>query len=94
MPTVTAQIKNVRRYKDNVQFQAVSGNNIIVREVEASQFSTWEELAAWLINQEFDFALEPDWEKTLTITFHIETVVDPETGLSSQIRVVDSVIAA
>lgn len=88
MPIANIQITQAKQIKNNITFTAQQGNNVITREVDVSEFSTWQQFAQWIINQSPDFVLLPDKLKSLSITFHTET--DPETGATT--RIVDSVI--
>ena len=94
MPTIQVDLIEVkeRPNTNNVIITAMQGDRIITREIDRSEFDTWEKFADWLINQEPEFILLPDKEKSLGITFHIETVTDPETGIETTIRVVDEVV--
>lgn len=92
MPTTTIQISNVKRKKNNVSFSATSGTEVIERILNINDIDNWDDFANWLINQESDFDLLPNKEKSLAITFHTEIVTHPEFGDSTTIKVVDEVI--
>ncbi len=92
MPIVNIQISDVKRVKDNVSFIATSGNDVIERTLNINTVDGWQDFAGWLIGQQADYNLMPNKEKSLSITFHTETVIDPETGEEATIRVVDNVI--
>lgn len=93
MPTINIQISDVKRIKDNVLFQAIADNDdTIERTLEFELINNWNDFAGWLINQESDYTILPAREKNLAITFHMETVIDPETGEESVIKIVDNVI--
>jgi len=94
MPTVNIQISDVKRIKDNVSFIATSNNKVIERTLDISDVDTWLVFSDWLINQDPDFNLDPDKEKSLDITFHVETGIDPETGNEFTFRVADGVIVS
>jgi len=94
MPTIQVDLTEVkqRRGSNNILFTATDSlNRQIVREIDASNIETWPEFATWLISQEPEFIRLADKEKSLSITFHTETLTDPETGAKSTIRVLDSV---
>lgn len=93
MPTIQVDLIEVkeRPNTDNIILTARQENKIITREIDRGAFDTWEIFADWLINQEPELVMLPDKEKSLSIVFHTETVIDPETGQSSIIKVVDSV---
>lgn len=94
MPTVQVQLSDVkqRRETNNVLFTATDNQNRqIVREIDATDIDTWTAFAEWMILQDVEFITLPDKEKLLEITFHTETVTDPETGEEVTVRVLDSV---
>lgn len=93
MPTVQVDLIEVkeRAGTDNVIFTAYQGNKVITREIDHSEFDTWETFANWLLSQEPQFVLLPEKEKSLEISFHFETIVDPETGQEITVKVLDSV---
>ncbi len=93
MPTINIQISNVKQKQSIITFIATDENDrVIERVLDRSDINDWTDFANWLINQEPDFELLPDKEKSLSITFHTETVTDPETGSEATIRVVDGVV--
>lgn len=93
MSTIDIQISNVVRVKDNVTFIAVDDNNrAIKRTLNIDLVDSWDNFADWLINQNPDYEVLPEKEKSLNITFHNEISVDPETGEETTFRVVDNVI--
>jgi hypothetical protein len=89
MPTIQVDLIEVKQRlgTDNVVFTAKQGDSIITREIDISEFDTWETFADWLINQEPQFVLLPEKEKSLSIEFHTE-IIEDET-----VRILDSVIA-
>lgn len=93
MPTIQVDLIEVKEHPgtDNVIFTALQGDRIITREIDRSEFDTWEIFADWLINQGPQFVLLPEKQKSLEISFHFETVVDPEVG-EVTIKVLDSVV--
>lgn len=91
MPTIDIEISNIKRVKNNISFTATTGNKVIERTIDFNTVDSWQEFAEWLINQEPDYQLLPDKEKRLSITFHSETVFDPESNTEAQIKVVDNV---
>lgn len=86
MPTTIIQIVEAKRVKNNITLTAKQGDNVITREIDVSEFDTWQKFAQWVINQAPDFVLLPDKQKTLTITFHNET----QEGVI--VRIVDNVV--
>lgn len=94
MPIIDIQITEVKRIKDNITFKAVSGNNVIERTLNFNTVDNWTDFADWLVNQSADYVLVPNKEKSLSITFHTETLTDPETGIETTIRIVDNVIVS
>lgn len=94
MPTVTIDVIRVDKLaSDNliVEIEAVQNSNRIVRTIDLDDYSSWSDFASWLINQTPDRTSQDDWRRSLEITFHTETVIDPETGEESTTRVVDEV---
>ena len=92
MPTIQVILSDVKQRKgtENILFKVTDNNDRqIVREVDTSQFDAWNDFATWLINQEPEFVLRPDKEKTLEIVFHSE-IIDGETG-PVNINVLDTV---
>ncbi len=89
MPTINVQISNVKRKKNNISFTATSNNKVIERTLNIADIDSWPDFAAWLVNQEPDFVLVPDKEKSLSITFHAETF-ETEFGQTTK-NVVDDV---
>ena len=89
MPTIQIDLTEVKQRPNtnNVIFTAHQDDRVITREIDLSEFDTWGKFADWIINQEPEFVLLPDKEKSLEIEFHVE--IDPETEASY--RVVDSV---
>jgi len=93
MPTVNIQISDAKRIKNNVTFLAVADNDdAIERTLEFDLVDNWTDFADWLINQQPDYKMLPAKEKSLAITFHTETVIDPESGEEGTIKVIDNVI--
>lgn len=92
MPVINIQISDVKRDRDNITFQATTGNKVIQRTLNINDVDNWQDFANWLINQQPDFELMPDKEKSLSIEFHTEAIIDPETGTESTTKVVDEVI--
>lgn len=94
MPTVTIDVVRVDKLpNDNriVEIEAVQNSNKIVRTIDLDDYSSWDEFATWLVNQTPDRTSQDDWRRSLEIDFHTETVIDPETGIESTVRVVDEV---
>ncbi len=91
MPTITVQISNIKRVKNNISFIATTGSKVIERTLDFSTVDSWQEFAEWLINQEPDYTLLKGKEKSLSITFHNEAFVDPDTKNESTLRIVDNV---
>lgn len=87
MPTTNIQLIEVKQRPNtsNIVFTAQSGNRIITREIDISEFDSWQQFAQWIINQEPEFILQPDKEKSLSIEWHTETLED------DTIRIVDNV---
>ncbi len=54
--------------------------------------ATFEDYVKWYINQKPDYKRVPDREKELRITFHPETIIDPETGESVTTNILDDII--
>ena len=90
MPTITVNITDVKRKGNNIQLTAQQGNKVIYRTLDRSSVDSWDDFANWLINQEPDFELLPEKNKTLEITFHTETV-DTELG-EVTVKVLDGVV--
>lgn len=96
MPTIQVQLKDVKRQRGstNVKFTATDNlNRQVERMIDESEFEdlTWTNFAEWLIQQNVEWELLPEKEKSLEIIFHQETVADPETGQDYTVRVLDSV---
>lgn len=94
MPTIQVVLSDVKQRKgsNNILFVATANNgNQIVREIDSSQIDTWQSFAEWMLAQESEFVLLPDKEKSLSITFHTETLID-EFGNPYSVRIVDDVI--
>lgn len=94
MPTVIIDVVKVDKLPGLsrvIEIEAIQGNNSIIRTISLDDFATWEEFATWLVNQTPDRTGQPDWRRSLEVTFHAQTVIDPDTGAESTIRVVDSV---
>lgn len=90
MPTVTIDVKAEKNQStDVVQLELSHGE----RQVEMTAYRDWtlERLAQEILAQRF--LEEPDraFEAVLEITFHVEEVVDEETGEVSTVRVLDEV---
>lgn len=94
MPTIEVQLSTVkqRRNSNNVILTATDNlNRQIVREIDISDIDTWAAFAEWLIQQEPEFVILPEKEKSLGITFHTETKIDPETDREYSVRILDNV---
>lgn len=99
MPTVNVQIGDIRRKGNNVHLVVtdLSSNKVVERTLNKDDINNWDDFASWLVNQDYDYELLPDKEKSLSITFHTETInVEGPTGeiISVTVRVVDGVIVA
>ncbi len=94
MPTINIQISNVKQKQTIITFTATDENNqVIERVLDRTDIDSWTDFSTWLLNQNSpDYELLPDKEKNLSITFHTETVIDPEFGTESTIKVVDDVV--
>lgn len=68
-----------------VEIEAEAGDNRIVRTINLDDFDTWEEFAAWLVNQQPDRVSQADWRRRLVVDFHVEQ------GEDGSVRVVDAV---
>lgn len=88
MPTIIVNITDVTRVKNNVSFKATSGDAVIERTLNVNTVDNWDDFAQWLLDQQPDYDLLPDKEKSLSITFHTETLE----GVTR--RVLDSVIVS
>jgi len=94
MPTVTIDVIKVSKLPGQnriVEIEAVQAENSIIRTIDLDDYSSWQEFATWLVNQTPDRISQDGWRRSLEITFHTETIIDPETGAESIIRVVDDV---
>lgn len=96
MPTIQVQLSDVKRQRGstNIKFTATDNlNRQIVRMIDEGEFDdlTWANFAEWLIQQDVEWELLPEKEKSLEITFHQETNTDPETGQDYTVRVLDGV---
>lgn len=93
MPTTDIQINNAIQTKNNVTFIAIDeSNGVIKRTLNIDLVDNWNDFASWLINQNPDYEILPEKEKNLSITFHTETEIDPETGEEGTVRIVDNVV--
>lgn len=93
MPTVIFDVF-VTQERNLLEVEATRGDDVVRSVLLASEITTLDELAAWVINQAAK-TRTPDaaLQRRLTVTFHIEQVPDPETGLPVDTRVIDSVSA-
>lgn len=96
MPTIQVQLSDVKRQRGstNIKFTATDNNNRqIERTIDEAEFDdlTWTSFAKWLIQQNVEWELLPEKEKSLEIKFHQETLTDPETSQEYTVRVLDSV---
>lgn len=90
MPTITIEAKaTVNRSNDIVELELSRGNRQVT--MTARRDWTLEQLAEEILAQSFPEEPDRTFEAALTITFHTEEVTDPETGLVSTVRVLDSV---
>lgn len=95
MPTIQVQLSDVKRQRGstNIKFTATDNNNRqIERMIDEAEFDdlTWTSFAKWLIQQDVEWELLPEKEKSLEIKFHQETIED-EFGNEITVRVLDSV---
>jgi protein-tyrosine-phosphatase len=90
MPTVTIEARAKVNQSDSIVELELSHND---RQVNMTARRDWtiERLAQEIVTQEFPEEPDRTFEKALTITFHTEEVIDPETGETVTVRVVDSV---
>lgn len=91
---ITAKIQAKRIPDTNyIELSGTIENKPVSRIVTYNKVDTTGKLANWLIVQNLD-DLQPDMalQKQYQIEFHLEEVVDDETGESIQIKVIDLVI--
>jgi len=88
MATITVVLTEVKKRKtdSNIIFTAKRGNDYFTREVGPGEFATWQDFSKWILSQSPEFEVLPDKQKTLTITFHTETIE------GQTIKIFDSVV--
>jgi len=75
--------------------EAQHNNKYISSCVQEDEITDLNDLAAWLLNQtSYGTMVDPDLQKKLTIDFHVEQVINPETGQPLDTFVVDDVSAS
>lgn len=90
MPTITIEARaKVNRSEDVVELELSRGDR--KARMTARRDWTIERLAQEIVSQRFPEEPDRTFEKILTITFHTEEIIDPETSVVSTVRVVDAV---
>jgi len=93
MPQVTIDVEvtttGITRF-----ITATHGDKVIQSTILISEIQTVDDLAAWLLAQRgTNRTIDQSLQKRLTITYHSETVNDPETGQDVDQTVIDSVVS-
>lgn len=93
MPTVDIDVRATIT-DDVVIVDARRGNNVLRSVLLPDEVTTANDLAAWLLAQRSETEnTASDLQKRLTITYHVETVNDPENNQPVDVNVIDSVVS-
>lgn len=94
MPDITIDltVKDIGGFK---QVTAISGDTIIQSTIRGDEITNLNQLAVWFLTQPGqDILPDPNLQRRLSVSYHIETVPDPEGGLTSQNIVIDNLQSA
>lgn len=94
MPTIQVDVIATMT-DDGLIIDARQNDNVLQSTLLPAEITTTNDLASWLIAQRGRIkSTDTNLQKRLTITYHVDTVNDPETGQPADVAIIDSVTAA